>query len=240
MLADPASPEAAWHDRRFLPPGVAYSHWAATYDTPGNPVVDGEEPVMREILSGLAAGTALDAGAGTGRQSALLHQLGHEVIALDANRAMLAVLRGRMRGVAAVQASLEALPLGDRSLDLVVCSLALTHVSRLEPAMREFRRVVRPGGHIVLSDVHPVFVMVGVQAAFNDGDGRRFWTRNETHWPSDYLRAFRESGLTVERCEELPCPTGVFEQRPGAAAEVVDIALAGVPMVLIWVLSVPR
>ena len=242
MLADPGSAGAAWYARGFLSVDDAHAAWAATHDAPGNPIIVVEGPVMRTILSDIPWAGRSTAAAGTGRQSRPLAELGHEVIAIDASAAMLGVLREKRAALTVIQASIDALPIADASVDPIVRSLALTHVARLEPAMHEFCRVLRPGGHVVLSDIHPVFVAVGGQAAFKDGAGRRFWLRNETHWTGDYLRAFHEAGLAVERCEEVPCPSSASLQwtsSPGASIDLLDTALSGLPMVLIWVLRAP-
>jgi SAM-dependent methyltransferase len=51
-------------------------------------------------------------------------------------------------------AELDRLPLPDDSADVIVCALALVHVPRLQPVLAEFARVLRPGGDLVISDVH--------------------------------------------------------------------------------------
>ena len=76
---------------------------------------------------------------------------------------------------------LAALGLDAGSVDLAVCSLALTHLADPAPAIAELARVVRPGGHIVLSDIHPCWVALGAQAAFRDVDERRGYVQNHVH-----------------------------------------------------------
>lgn len=45
-------------------------------------------------------------------------------------------------------ADLHRLPVADDAVDLVTCSLVLTHVPDLRPVTAEFARVLRPGGHL--------------------------------------------------------------------------------------------
>jgi SAM-dependent methyltransferase len=52
--------------------------------------------------------------------------------------------------------SLEAIPVGDASFDLVLCLQVLEHVPDPGAAVRELRRVVRPGGRVLLS-THGVY-----------------------------------------------------------------------------------
>jgi len=53
------------------------------------------------------------------------------------------------------------LPLRDGSVDAAVCTLALTYLPRLEPALAELARVVRPGGTIITSDIHVLSLYLG-------------------------------------------------------------------------------
>jgi len=108
---------------------------------------------------------------------------------VDTSPEMLAAARRRLPDADLRQASLESLPFADASFDLAVCSLALTHVPSptLDVAIAELARVLRPGGRLVLSDIHPAFVAVlDGQARFGGG-----FVRNHIHLPSAYLAAFR-------------------------------------------------
>ena len=83
---------------------------------------------------------------------------------------------------------LSALPLEDASVDAALCALALVYVADVSQAIAELARVVRPGGRIVVTDVHPVLVMLGWQAQFPTADGRGFM-RLHPHLVSDYSPA---------------------------------------------------
>lgn len=136
---------------------------------------------------------------------------------------------------------MHELPLDDASVALVICSLALTHVPDLVPSLLEFRRVLRPGGRIVLTDVHPILISLSGQAQFRDGDASRKFIRNEIYWPSDYLRAFRAAGLAVEECLEAPYSAeecAIFwTPESGLSFDTVTTAFAGLPAVLCWRLA---
>jgi 2-polyprenyl-3-methyl-5-hydroxy-6-metoxy-1,4-benzoquinol methylase len=68
-----------------------YRAWSATYDEPGNPLIDVEEPIVRHIIDGLPTGSALDAACGTGRHAEYLAARGHRVIGVDSSPDMLAL-----------------------------------------------------------------------------------------------------------------------------------------------------
>jgi ubiquinone/menaquinone biosynthesis C-methylase UbiE len=222
----------------------AYHRWAPVYDSPSNPIFSIEAPDMRELLARVAPGRALDAACGTGRQSVLLRDLGHTVVGVDRTPAMLDLARAKIPTGEFHEGLLQALPLPDGSVDLVVCSLALTHVLDLRPPMNEFARVLRLGGVAVLSDVHPQLVTLASQAAvFRGRDGDISFVRNELHPISSYFAAFRSSGLDVEdmrearwQCEHVD----MAGDQDGLSAFALHKALDGLPAVLLWSLRKRR
>lgn len=232
-----AFPRGDWQDVPLLGTDEGYAAWSATYDEAANPALHLEGPFTAELLAGLQPGRALDAACGTGRQAAALAELGHQVVGIDASRAMLERAQARVPAAEFRIGDLAALPLEDGSVDLAVCSLALTHLDDPAPALAELARVVRPGGRIVLSDMHPCWVALGAQAAFRDGDERRGYIRNHVHWTGRYLEVFRTLGLSVLGCHELPYGSeqvDLWVDRLEIDREVVIDAVVGMPAVLVW------
>lgn len=185
---------------------AAYRGWAATYDGPGNGLFDSDAPVVREILDPLPAGTVLDAACGTGRYAEYLVARGHRVVGVDRSAEMLDRARDRVPDATLLRGDLHRLPLTDAAVDALVCALALVHVPSLGPVMAEFARVVRPGGHVVISDVHHERVMLGSVAKSHGPAGEPGWAPTYRHTPGDYLRAALRCGLRVRRCEEPRSP----------------------------------
>jgi len=137
--------------------------------------------------------------------------------------------------------NLTALPLEDASVDLVVCSLALTHCERLGPPIAELARVVRPGGRLVVSDFHPLQILIGGSAFFVDSEGRPGHVRSYTHLHEDYLAAFAAAGLAVRRCLEPRLDDKAVAMASGGlmplAPEIFRGALLGLPEALVWELA---
>lgn len=217
-----------------------YGAWAATYDQPGNPVVATEQPVVWSLLETYPPGRALDAACGTGRHSRRLVELGHQVIGVDATPQMLARARSTAPGARFVRGDVASLPLAPASVDLAVCALALDHAPDLRAPIAELARVVRPGGRVVIADVHPVLSALGVAALFQAEDGSRAFVRNHRHLYSAYLDAFTGAGLEVRRCLE-PCYDQDAVEMQGIAMrfapDAARAAFLGLPAVLVWELA---
>ncbi|MEU5976842.1 class I SAM-dependent methyltransferase [Streptomyces sp. NPDC047315] len=209
-----------------IDPGEGYRIWSRTYDSP-NSAFDTDGPALGDLLDGLPAGTALDAACGTGRMSAVLADRGHAVIGVDGSPDMLARARERVPDGDFRTGDLHRLPVADASVDLVVCALALTHVPDLRPVLAEFGRVLRPGGHLVTSDVHPEQVARSAVPALRDDDGRPGRLASHVHRIGDYVRAALAAGFAVRSCEE-PRPV-VTRPEPSQAAGDPGTAVANGP-----------
>jgi SAM-dependent methyltransferase len=210
-----------------------YVRWAPTYDRPLR-LFGIEEPPLRRALDALPPGEVLDAACGTGRWASYLAARGHVVTGVDQSRAMLDLARAKLPDARFLEGELTRLPLDDASVDAAVCALALVHVADLTTAIGELARVVRPGGRVIVSDVHPFLVMLGWQAQFPTDHGRAYM-RLHAHLPSNYATAALNAGLTVHRCEE-PRLTADAVATP-AAERIPDAnraAYVGLPGVLVW------
>jgi SAM-dependent methyltransferase len=87
----------------------------------------------------------LDLGAGTGKLTGLLAELGADVTAVEPDQAMLAELRRRLPSVRALHGPAEAIPLADGSVDAVLCAQSM-HWFDMSRALPEIARVLTPGG----------------------------------------------------------------------------------------------
>lgn len=99
-----------------------------------------------------------DLGCGTGALSAALAPHVAHVHAVDASPAMLSAASTRLaacHNVTLSEGTLEALPLGDASLDAAVLMLVLHHVADPLRALADVRRVLRPNGRLLIADMRP-------------------------------------------------------------------------------------
>jgi malonyl-CoA O-methyltransferase len=103
--------------------------------------------------------------------------------------------------IALVQGSLAALPVPDARADLTVCGLVVGHLDDLEQSLAELRRVTRPGGTLLCSDVHPIGHALGWRRDFKSG-GLSYAVRHTRHLYSHWYAACAGLGLRIEQVLE--------------------------------------
>jgi len=97
----------------------------------------------------------LDVGCGAGATVEYLRsRYGFAAAGVDISRLLIAEGLVRDPALPLVEAEAEALPVEDGVLDGVLCECVLSLVGEPLRALREFRRVLRPGGHLILSDMY--------------------------------------------------------------------------------------
>jgi SAM-dependent methyltransferase len=172
----------------------AFGSAAATYEAgrpryPSDAVAWMLEPARR-------AGHVLrvaDVGAGTGKLTRALVELGAETVAVDPDAAMLENLRANVAGVPTFVGTAEQLPLSDASVDAVVLGQAWHWVDP-DVASREVARVLRPGGVIGL--------------VWNIRDERVEWVRRLT----EVMRGSNAEELIAGGGPRVATPFGDLEQ----------------------------
>jgi SAM-dependent methyltransferase len=121
-----------------------------------------ERPAMLGLAGEVAGRRILDAGCGSGPLSAALGAKGAVVTGFDSSPAMLELARQRLGESADLHlADLgRPLPFADDSFDDVVASLVLHYLEDWSAPLAELRRVLKPGGRLILSVNHPTVSVV--------------------------------------------------------------------------------
>ncbi|MDG4767657.1 class I SAM-dependent methyltransferase [Solwaraspora sp. WMMD406] len=149
-----------------MPTRTAYDdelgdHFARHADTsPYNAYVD--RPAMLALTGDVGGDVGgqriLDVGCGAGHYAAELLSRGAEVVGIDGSSTLLDHARRRLGDRADLHRHDAEDPLDfidDASFDGVICALMLHHVANRRQLLGELRRVLRPGGWLLISTTHP-------------------------------------------------------------------------------------
>jgi len=155
----------------------------------------------------------LDLGCGSGPVTAALRSSGRRVVALDYSLDMLRLATERVeregqKAGSFLQGDSELLPFATASLDAVVCLGVISYVRDYRSVLREVRRILRPGGRLVLSsrnEWHPRFsdpvqpVKEAVRWLRHPLNGQRKMVIGRFLSPREVERRLREEGYVVEQ-----------------------------------------
>jgi ubiquinone/menaquinone biosynthesis C-methylase UbiE len=179
----------------------------------------------RLVLAARPSGTdvVLDVATGAGATALALAPRVRLVVAHDLTPSMAARARrsAQERGLGNVHAVLspaERLPFAEERFDLVTCRTASHHFDDVGAAVREMRRVVRPGGRVVLVD-QVAAEDPALRALQHDLEVLHDATHRRTYTPAEWRSTFEDAGLVdvetsggVEaRLSELPEGTNVAD-----------------------------
>jgi malonyl-CoA O-methyltransferase len=213
-----------------------YALWAESYDqAEDNAVIAGEEEVIWDLIAGalqsLDVPHVLDVGCGTGRHALPLAAQGARVTCIDPTPEMLAQARDKATraglDIEWRQGTIEALSSDLGHFDLVLCCLVLSHVADLEGAIARLVAHVQPGGHLIVSDFHPLNILLGWRTSCSK-DSHKYVVPNYLHLPADYFAAMNAAGLHVTELLEkghtaklpgLPMTLIIAGHKPGGCDE---------------------
>ncbi|MGF1639520.1 MAG: class I SAM-dependent methyltransferase [Rhodospirillales bacterium] len=169
----------------------------------------------------------LDVGGGTGDIAfRILERAAASVTVLDINREMLTVGRDRARqsermgGIVWICGDAERLPIADASVDAYTIAFCIRNVTDVAAALREARRVLKPGGHFLclefsriavgplepLYDAYSFRVLPAIgRAVAGDADAYRYLAESIRRFPAqdEFARMIGEAGLSLVRYRNL-------------------------------------
>jgi SAM-dependent methyltransferase len=197
-------------------PAAVRTYWSITPETPDDrkehfirAVLDGER-LAAEWLEGVAGSARagdrwLDLGCGTGNLIAAAEPRGIEVVGLDIALRWLVVARrrpGLASGLRLVCGDAGHLPFEDGTFAAVTALGVLEHCDDLDGALREVRRVLQPGGRLLVRTVNRFSLLpephVGLWGV---GYLPRRWADGYVRWRTGlrYLHHYPRSGGALAR-----------------------------------------
>ena len=156
LEADLAGLEAL-RERRRHESRAYFDRVAATF---GEQILPGRtwEGLARALVQLAPRGRYADLGIGDGMLTLMLSEVASSITAVDLSPEMLSQLGARatkqgITNIETVEGEIEDLPLPDASFDVAVLSQALHHARKPERALEEARRILVPGGRLLVIDL---------------------------------------------------------------------------------------
>lgn len=197
-----------------------YDNFAESYSTDNESSLFNayyERPAMIDLAGDVKERRILDAGCGSGPLAAALLAKGAIVTGFDSSPAMVELARRRLGADAELHVAElgQPLPFAGGAFDDVVVSLVLHYLRDWTAPLAELRRVLKPGGRLILSVYHPTVYKVGYPDAnyfavtefseeytLNDGNTMvlTYWHR-PLHAMTD---AFTGAGFRISVISEPP------------------------------------
>jgi SAM-dependent methyltransferase len=158
----------------------------------------------------------VDVGCGDGSATHLVKRLDPRNTVIGVDWSAMALVQARARGLLVIQGGVDAagLPLPDASADVVIMSELIEHLVDTDSAIEEARRILRPGGILLLSTPNLAawfnrgLISLGIQPVFSEVSLRGIYGR-PGHQAVGHLRLFTRRAL-VEflaargfRCERV-------------------------------------
>ena len=180
-------------------------------------LVSGHEALANRVISPnafdvRACHSVLDAGCGNGRYSVAVRRQAPDarITGFDLSLNMLARARNRLgtSNVGFASADVTHLPFADGAFDCAVCGWVLEHLPDPRPALREFHRVLQPGGKFLLMCTETTITGAMCSRLWHCRTYRRtelraaceecgfVWARE--HWFSKLHRMLHLGGIIVE------------------------------------------
>jgi len=188
-----------------------------------------ERPAMLAMAGDVRGRRVLDVGCAAGALSALLVERGAEVVGIDVSERLVEIARRDLGGRAEFNVADVGRPmpfLADESFDLVTASLVLHYLRDWAVPLREFHRILRPGGALLISTHHPTmdvaisdppapyFDLTLLTDTWHKG-GRDLEVRYYRRPLSAVVDALADAGFLIEWIPEPRPDPAAFAGRPG-------------------------
>lgn len=186
---------------------------------------------MLGYVDTLAVGSAIDIGCGEGRFCRMLHARGWRTLGIDPADALIAHAQQQHPEGSYRVARAEALPAADAWFDLTVFYLSLIDIDDVSAAIDEARRVLRPGGTLLIANLQSFNTAADPVGWTHEPDGsRRFcidrYLEERVQWIAwrgirvrnwhrpmrTYMQALLGAGFQLLHFDE-PAPQGIDDDK---------------------------
>jgi len=187
-------------------PAEAYDLWSTQYDRqPDNLMLHLDNLLFEHYLEIIpfSGRIILDIGCGTGRHWAkVMEQHPAQLVGYDVSDGMLRELKKKFPDAdthLVTDSLLSAIR--DESADVIISTLTIAHIENIDEAIGAWSRILKIGGHLVLTDFHPAVLQAGGKRNFKTS-GKTIEIRNYVHPIATIRESARRHDLVFIDYEE--------------------------------------
>lgn len=211
---------------------TGYNKWSEFYDTYPNPTVAIDELSFPRFWNHLSNKDVLEIGCGTGRHTQKLLAQNNHVTGVDISEGMLQVAREKLppENLKLIHADYMTYEVfNENQFDAIVCSLVIEHIKDLSGFFKKAAKILKPGGNLFISEIHPERTSQGVLAHFKTGD-QEVHLSSHAHTDEDFQRAAALASFETLKNETIYGTDEFANINPKWTKHL------GKPLIEIWVL----
>ncbi len=215
-------------------PETAYDLWAKSYDQQtNNLILCPDQELFSRMMEkvSLRNQQVIDIGCGTGRLwHKLLAQHPAKLVGYDVSKEMLRILKHKFPAQQVYRQTDYQINQPDNKFGILLSTLTLSYIPDMPAALREWIRIMRPGGEILITDYHPAMLKKAGSPIFFY-QGKRVSVKHHIHGIKNILHTAQSQGLSVVEVTEKRVEQSMYCWYEQKGALPVYEKFKGIPVV---------
>ncbi|HEU0063689.1 MAG TPA: class I SAM-dependent methyltransferase [Flavisolibacter sp.] len=194
------------NDIRGINAANAYNLWSPDYDhQPDNLMLHLDNIVFKELLGRISINNKniVDFGCGTGRHwDKIFSDDPEEITGVDISEGMLAILKNKYPSASVYKINDNLLTkIESSTVDVIVCTLTIAHVKNINELFESWKRILKNGGDLIVTDFHPQLLNNGGRRDFKLS-GKNITIKNYVHMVEEVEAAASANGFMLLNKQE--------------------------------------
>jgi ubiquinone/menaquinone biosynthesis C-methylase UbiE len=179
----------------------AYNVWSANYDhQPNNLMLALDEIIISELLQELNLNNKIvaDIGCGTGRHwERIMAKNPALITGFDVSAGMLMKLKEKFPGAVVKKITDNFfIKEPDNHYDVIISTLTVAHIENINQAILAWSRILKAGGHMLITDFHPALLAHGGKRTFSV-NRKQFTVKNFVHSLDDIASFLNDANFSI-------------------------------------------
>ena len=180
-----------------------YDAWSDSYDKKQNPTVAIDDLYFPTFYENWKDNKVLKIGCGTGRHTVRLVKQGNTVVGLDISAGMLKKAKEKVPSVTFIHSDFMDHQFNESSFDNILMSLVLEHIDDIDLFFKRVHLILKKGGKILISELHPDRAKGGSFAKFKSTDGKQINLSSKYHSEQQIMQAAERAGFRLDQKADI-------------------------------------